>query len=80
MKKWTESAMRSYYLDPEIVFLDAGHRHQERIATEKGYYVSPHCDPDCCQAFGKVSKVDLGPFPTAAKARQWSAENMVPIQ
>jgi hypothetical protein len=33
---WT-GAMRNYYLDPEIVFLDAGHRDPGRVRpTYKG--------------------------------------------
>ena len=47
MRAWTASAIRSYYLDPEIVFLDAGHREPGGVRlTQSGYYVAPHCDPE----------------------------------
>jgi hypothetical protein len=77
MKSWTASAVRKYYLDPEIAFLRAGHRDPAGIPrTQPGYYVTPHCEPDCCHAFGGISKFDFGPFPTPADAREWSAKNM----
>jgi hypothetical protein len=80
MRAWTASAMRNYYLDPTIVFLDAGHRDSGRVGiTQEGYYVAPHCDPDCCQAFGGISKFDFGPFLTADDARTWSVKNMAVI-
>jgi hypothetical protein len=80
MRAWTASAIRSYYLDPEIVFLDAGHREPGRVRlTQTGYYVAPHCDPDCCGAFGGVSKSDFGPFLTPDAARTWSVKNMTMI-
>jgi len=80
MRAWTASAIRSYYLDPEIVFLDAGHREPGRVRlTRTGYYVAPHCDPDCCGAFGGVSKSNFGPFLTPDAARTWSVKNMTMI-
>ncbi len=81
MKSWTKSAIRNYYLDPVILFLEVEPRNDAgRVAiAHAGYYVAPHCDPDCCQAFGGVSKVDLGPFPTADEARRWSAKNLATI-
>jgi hypothetical protein len=80
MRAWTASAMHSYYLDPEIVFLDTGHRDSKRgRLTQAGYYVAPHCDPDCCEAFGGISKSDFGPFLTPDDARTWSVKNMTMI-
>ena len=80
MRAWTASAIRNYYLDPEIVFLDAGHRKPGRVRlTQAGYYVAPHCDPDCCQTFGGISKSDFGPFLTPDDARAWSVKNMAGI-
>jgi hypothetical protein len=80
MRAWTASAIRNYYLDPEIVFLDAGHREPGRRASHPtGYYVAPHCDPDCCGAFGGMSKSDFGPFLTPDAARTWSVKNMTMI-
>jgi hypothetical protein len=77
MKTWTRSAIRSYYLDPVILFLGIGAGGQGRPPIVRaGYYVSPHCDPDCCQAMGGVSQLHLGPFPSAAAAREWSARNL----
>ena len=43
---------------------------------EAGYFITPHCDPECCEAFGGVSTVNLGPFDTAAEAREWSQANL----
>jgi hypothetical protein len=80
MKIWTRSAIRNYYLDPVILFLEAEPRDAGRVPVEHaGYYIAPHCDPDCCHAFGGISKVDIGPFPSAVEARKWSARNLAPI-
>jgi hypothetical protein len=77
MKTWTKSAMRNYYLDPAILFVEIGRRDDERLASaHPGYYVKPHCDPDCCQAIGGIAKGDFGPFSTAIAARKWSARNL----
>lgn len=77
MKAWTASAIRNYYLDPEIVLMHAGHSATGRVRlTQAGYYITPHCDPDCCQAFGGISKSDFGPFPTRDDAQRWSVRNM----
>jgi hypothetical protein len=77
MRAWTASAIRNYYLDPEIVFLSAGHSDPGRVRlSQTGYYVTPHCEPDCCQAFGRVSGSSFGPFRTPADARAWSARNL----
>ena len=65
MKTWSASAIGRYYGDPVITSLP------------DGYYIVPHCDPDCCHAFGGVSTVDLGPFATRRKARNWSRKNLV---
>jgi hypothetical protein len=78
MKTWTTSALNGYYRDPSIAFLDVGYREGGRPSIAiKGYYIVPHCDPDCCAAFGGVSKTDLGPFRTARGARDWSRGNLV---
>jgi len=80
MKTWTKSAIRNYYLDPDILFVEVEARDAggEPIA-QAGYYVAPHCDPGCCQAIGGVSRVDLGPFLTANAARKWSVKNLAMI-
>ena len=71
MRIWCASAIYRYYLDPSIEFLHAGVRDLEG-PDDAGYYIVPHCGPDCCQAFGGVSTIDLGPFSTRAQARRWS--------
>jgi hypothetical protein len=44
-----------------VRFLNAGYRDSAGAAVAiSGYYVTPHCDPDCCQAFGGISKIDMG--------------------
>jgi hypothetical protein len=70
MRIWSASAVSRYYVDPAIKFLRAGNRVGKPTAA--GYYIVPHCGPDCCQAFGGLSVADLGPFSTRTKARQWS--------
>jgi hypothetical protein len=76
MRIWSASAIGRYYLDPAIEFLQAGSHDAER-PTAAGYYIVPHCGPDCCQAFGGVSTADLGPFSTRIKARKWSRRYLV---
>ena len=71
MKTWSASAVTRYYVDPAIKFLRAGTGAVGK-PTGAGYFIVPHCDPDCCQAFGGVSMNDLGPFSTRIKAREWS--------
>ena len=70
------SAIDRYYLDPTIEFLQIRDRDVLK-PSGPGYYIAPHCDPDCCQAFGGVSIIDFGPFPTRVTARKWSRENLV---
>lgn len=65
--------MDQYYLDPEIQFLAA----KREGAKSKGYFIVPHCDPDCCAAFGGIATSKLGPFKTRIKARDWSRSYMV---
>jgi len=80
MKTWTKSAIRNYYLDPVIQLLGIGARNAGGDAiAHAGYYIAPHCDPDCCQIIDGVSRVDLGPFLTAKAARKWSARNLASI-
>lgn len=71
MRIWSASAVSRYYIDPAIKFLRARNRGVGK-STAAGYYIVPHCSPDCCRAFGGLSAVDLGPFSTRAKARRWS--------
>lgn len=73
MKIWTASAVIRYYLDPSIAFLNKQGRSGQDGA---GYYIVPHCDPGCCQEFGGIATVDLGPFTTRVKARNWSRRYM----
>ena len=69
--------MNSYYRDPEIVFREAGYRDAGHAAvTVAGHYIMPHCDPDCCGAFGELGAVHLGPFDTFDLAHQWSRLNL----
>lgn len=79
MKSWSLSAMDQYYFDPEIQFLSAIKREgaKREGAKSKGYFIVPHCDPDCCAAFGGIATSKLGPFKTRIKARDWSRNNMV---
>ena len=77
MKAWSTSAINSYYLDPEITFIAAGHLVSlGRPVAVAGYYVTPHCDPDCCNAFGDISTTDIGPFRSKGEARRWSRDNL----
>jgi len=71
MKFWSASAVTRYYVDPAIKFLRAGTCGVGK-PSGAGYFIVPHCDPDCCKAFGGVSMSDLGPFSTRIKAREWS--------
>ena len=78
MKNWSSSAIDRYYpidryyLDPTIQFLAATKR-----SKLGGYFIVPHCDPDCCAAFGGISTANLGPFETRIRARDWSRKYMV---
>jgi hypothetical protein len=74
MKAWSASALDRYYSDPVIMFLRTNDHGGG--AAKAGYYIVPHCDPDCCAAFGGVSTAELGPFSTRVKARQWSRTNL----
>lgn len=76
MKAWSASALRRYYVDPLTVFL----LHKDQgpgAASGPGYYIVPHCDPDCCQTSGEISKAYFGPFATRAGAHEWSQTNLV---
>ena len=74
MKIWSSSAIDRYYTNPTIQFLAGTKREGVKLA---GYFIVPHCDPDCCAAFGGISAPNLGPFTTRIKARDWSRKNMV---
>ena len=74
MKNWSSSAIDRYYSDPTIQFLAAATWEGSR---PEGYFIVPHCDPDCCAAFGGVSMLNLGPFETRIQAREWSRKYMV---
>ena len=76
MRIWSASAVSRYYVDPAIKFLRAGTRDIGK-STAAGYFIVPHCSPDCCQAFGGVSTFDLGPFSKRAQARRWSRKYLV---
>jgi hypothetical protein len=78
MRAWTVSALNGYYSDPLVVFLAKGSRANGVSAvTKSGYFVTPHCDPDCCAAFGGISTTDFGPFATSGAARNWSRRHLV---
>ena len=66
--------MDRYYFDPAIQFLVAAKQKGSKL---RGYFIVPHCDPDCCAAFGGISTANLGPFETRIKAREWSRTYMV---
>ncbi len=74
MEIWTASAIDSYYLDPKVEFLQSGNGAIQKPFAA-GYYIVPHCSPDCCHAFGH-STIDLGPFSTRIKARNWSRKHL----
>ena len=74
MKIWSSSAIDRYYTDPTIQFLAATKREGAKLP---GYFIVPHCDPDCCAAFGGISALNLGPFTSRIKARDWSRKHMV---
>ena len=77
MRAWTQSALRQYYLDPPVVFLNKGiNDGLETVIVTAGFYISPHCDPDCCGMLG-ISILTMGPFRTAGAARKWSRDNLV---
>lgn len=77
MRAWATSAINSYYRDPVIAFREAGYRDAGRSAVAvAGHYIVPHCDPDCCGAFGQLETLHLGPFDTFDLARQWSRTNL----
>lgn len=75
MKIWTASAVSRYYLNPAIAF-QALRIRGKGVSSARGYYIVPHCDPDCCQDFGGVTTADLGPFLTRIEARNWSRKYM----
>lgn len=78
MRVWTASALNGYYSDPLVVFLAKGSQANGGSAvTKSGYFVTPHCDPECCAAFGGLSTADFGPFATAIAARNWSRRHLV---
>jgi hypothetical protein len=74
MKNWSSSAIDRYYFDPTIQFRTTT---KWKGSKSKGYFIVPHCDPDCCAAFGGISTLTLGPFETRIKAREWSRKHMV---
>jgi hypothetical protein len=76
MRTWCASAVDRYYFDPMIEFLQTGTLDIQGLVAS-GYYIVPHCSPDCCQAFGGVTTNDLGPFSTRVKARAWSRKHLV---
>lgn len=76
MEIWTASAIDSYYRDPAVEFLKSGHG-GIRKPHAAGYYIVPHCSPNCSHGFGSHSAIDLGPFSTPIKARNWSRKHLV---
>lgn len=77
MLPWTLSALRQYYRDPPVVFLNEGtNEGVEPAIVTAGFYISPHCDPDCCGALG-ISILLMGPFRSAGDAQKWSRNNLV---
>jgi len=77
VRPWTASALKQYYLDPPVVFLTKGaNTGIETVILTAGYYVSPHCEPDCCGTLG-ISILSMGPFRSAGAARKWSRNSLV---
>ena len=68
MEAWSPETIRAYYRDPEIAWLDVGYQCAIPAINEAGYYVMPHCAPECCRP--------SRPFKTADEARAWSAEQL----
>lgn len=78
MKAWTLSAMNGYYRDPPITYFRVGQTEGTRVPiVTKGYYIVPHCDPDCCSEYGEVTTGSMGPFATRAIALEWSRMNLI---
>jgi hypothetical protein len=76
VRPWTASALKQCYLDPPVVFLNRGpNAGFDPFILTAGYYVSPHCGPDCCGALG-ISILSMGPFRSAGAARKWSRSNL----
>jgi hypothetical protein len=78
MKGWSTSALNGCYLDPVVRFLNAGYRDSAGAAVAiSGYYVTPRCDLDCCQAFGGISKIDMGRSAQRVKPENGPGRNLV---
>jgi hypothetical protein len=78
MRPWTASALKGF-LDPPVVILKKGaNKHVGPGILTTGFYIAPHCDPDCCGTLG-ISILSLGPFRSASAARTWPGDNLVAI-
>jgi hypothetical protein len=78
MKTWTLSAMNGYYRDPPVTYLSVGQTEGAHLPiVSKGYYIVPHCEPDCCGEYGELTTASLGPFDTRDIAREWSCANLI---
>jgi hypothetical protein len=65
----TPEAIKAYYLDPEVVWLEAGTPADLGPLLEAGFYVLAHCgDPLCCRP--------AGPFKSLADGIAWSRNTL----
>jgi hypothetical protein len=77
MRAWTLSALNEYYSEPPVTFLSVGaNTGVEPMIVTAGFYVTPHCDPECCEALG-ITILTMGPFLSASDARKWSRGNLM---
>jgi hypothetical protein len=77
MRAWTLSALNEYYSEPPVAFLSVGtNKGVDRVVVAAGFYVTPHCAPDCCAALG-ITILAMGPFLSARDARKWSRANLM---
>jgi hypothetical protein len=64
-------ALRNYYLNPTIEWLEEGLEASGGPTSAAGYYVLHFCEvPECCRPDG--------PFKSETDARDWAAQNLVP--
>jgi hypothetical protein len=70
MEVWTVGALRAYYRDPMIVWLEAGSKAVGGPLPTHGYYVFGHSG-------GPEQFRPAGPFKGLFEAREWSQRNLV---
>ena len=71
--------MNEYYSEPPVTFLSVGvNKGINPMIVRAGFYIRPHCDPDCCAALG-ITILAMGPFLSTGEARKWSRKNLTSI-